>query len=171
MEITETARLRYIPFTLDLMRAAQDDRARLEVLLGASIPASWPGPDLREALPTFIASQENAPDDIVWNGLVIHKADSMLIGDIGFMGGPDEQGSIEIGYSIVPEYRNQGYATEMVGVLLEWATREPGITTITALTLPDNASSIKVLEKVGMQRIGQNAEYVLWELHKEDITK
>jgi RimJ/RimL family protein N-acetyltransferase len=39
-----------------------------------------------------------------WGVVTIHKADRVAIGGIGFQGGPDEAGMVEIGYNIVPEY-------------------------------------------------------------------
>jgi ribosomal-protein-alanine N-acetyltransferase len=55
-----------------------------------------------------------------------------VIGGIGFMGGLDKDGVVEVGYDIVPEYRNQGYATEMARSLIIWALQETGIKVVTA---------------------------------------
>ncbi len=45
----ETIRIQLIPFTLDLKKAAMNDRARLVEMLGVYVPEHWPGPDLAEA--------------------------------------------------------------------------------------------------------------------------
>lgn len=42
----ETKRLLLIPFTLDLKKAAMNDRARLVEMLGVYVPENWPEPDL-----------------------------------------------------------------------------------------------------------------------------
>jgi RimJ/RimL family protein N-acetyltransferase len=104
----------------------------------------------------------------VWDWIVIHKADQAVIGDIGFMGGPDQEGVVEIGYSIVPEYRNQGYATEIAHHLIAWAFQEKGINVVSATCLDDNAGSIRVLEKVGMHRLAPEGNMLKWEIRQEE---
>ncbi len=164
MPALETKRLQLIPFSLDLKKAALNDRSRLIEMLGVYVPESWPGPDLAEALPSFIENMERAPSEPAWDWIAIHRSDKTVIGDIGFMGGPDQDGVVEIGYSIVPEYRNQGYATEMARGLLSWAFQEKGIRVVTASCLDDNIGSIKVLEKVGMRRLAPDGHMLKWEI-------
>lgn len=136
--------------------------------VGVAVPESWPGSDLADVLPVLALQVAQDPGRPIWDGLVIHKADATLIGDIGFMGGPDAQGVVEVGYSIVPEYRNQGYATEIVSALARWALQQPYIHAVTASTREDNLSSIRVLTKVGMQRVGEEDGMVKWEMRREE---
>lgn len=164
MQILETKRLKLLPFTLDLKRAAMADRAMFAELLGVHVPASWPGPDLAEALPFFIEVMERDPT--VWDGIIVHTADQVAIGSMGFRGGPDETGMIELGYSIIPAYRGQGYATEMAAGLIDWAFRTQRVKTITAECLNDNIGSIRVLEKVGMSQIEPKDNLLRWKLQK-----
>jgi ribosomal-protein-alanine N-acetyltransferase len=166
MQTLETDRLKLIPFSLDLMKAAMTDKAKLGEMLGVGVPDSWPGSDLAEALPIFVKNIH--PSNPVWDWLIIHKGDRVLIGDVGFMGGPDEEGVVEIGYSIVPEYRNQGYATEMASSLIQWALQRQEVKVITARTLKDNIASIKVLTKIGMRRGGVEDDYLKWEIRQQD---
>src|SRR6266516_7347158 len=163
----ETIRLQLIPFSLDLKKAAMNDRARLVEMLGVYVPEHWPGPDLVEALPFFVENMEKAPSEPTWDWIAIHKSDQAVIGDIGFMGGPDQDGIVEIGYSIIPEYRNQGYATEMASCLIAWAFQEQGIKVVTASCRDDNTGSIKVLEKVGMRRLEPDGNMLKWEIRKD----
>src|SRR5947209_2671607 len=90
----ETKRLLLIPFSLEMKRMTLRDKSRLADLIEARVPEAWPGPDLLDALPFFIAQMEQHPADFVWDGLIVHKADRVLIGDIGFKGGPDTAGAI-----------------------------------------------------------------------------
>jgi [ribosomal protein S5]-alanine N-acetyltransferase len=164
----ETKRLRLIPFSLDLKKAAINNRARLVEMLGVYIPERWPGPDLAEALPFFVENMEQAPSEPAWDWIAIHTSDQAVIGDIGFMGGPDQEEVVEVGYSIIPEYRNQGYATEMARGLIAWAFQENGIKVVTAACLDDNTGSIKVLEKAGMRRLKPDGNMLKWEIRKEE---
>ena len=83
------------------------------------------------------------------------------------MGGPDKDGVVEVGYDIVPEYRKQGYATEMARSLVAWAFQETGIKVVTASCLDDNIGSIKVLENVGMRRLEPDRNMLKWEIRKD----
>jgi len=87
----ETKRLQLIPFSLDLKKAALNDRSRLIAMLGVDVPEHWPGPDLAEALPLFIENMERAPSEPAWDWIAIHTSQQAVIGDIGFMGGPDQE--------------------------------------------------------------------------------
>ncbi|WP_369125201.1 GNAT family N-acetyltransferase [Alicyclobacillus fastidiosus] len=40
---------------------------------------------------------------------------------------PDQQGNVEIGYDIIPEYQGRGYATEMAKAFIRWTFEETPI--------------------------------------------
>ncbi len=168
MQILETNRLKLIPFSLDLKQAAIHDKFKLGEIVGVKVPEHWPGPDLAEALPFLVEHMKKDPAGPVWDGIIIHKADEVIIGDMGYKGEPNEEGAVEIGYSIIPEYRNQGHATEMAHRLITWAFQEQGVKMITAECLNDNIGSMKVLAKVGMHRLEPEGNMLKWELRKEE---
>ena len=168
MPTLETKRLQLIPFTLNLKKAAMNDRAKLVEMLGVYVPEHWPGPDLAEALPFFVENMEKAPSEPAWDWIAIHRLDQGVIGGIGFMGGQDKDGVVEVGYDIVPEYRNQGYATEMARSLVAWAFQETCIKIVTASCLHDNIGSIKVLENIGMRRLESDGNMLKWEIRKHN---
>lgn len=162
----ETRRLKLIPFTLPLKKAALADKQQLAARLAVRVPDNWPGPDIAEALPFLIAEAGKQPYAPVWDGLIVHKEDQVVIGDMGFKGPPDATGRVEIGYSIIPEYRNQGYATEMACHLITWALRQPGVSSVVAECLNNNVGSIRVLEKAGMRRLSPSGDMLHWERQK-----
>jgi len=166
VQMLETRRLKLLPFTLELKKATLTDRARLSEMLEVEIPDAWPGADLLDALPFFIEVMEKDPAALVWDGIILHKNEQRAIGGIGFHGGPDEAGMVEIGYNIIPEYEGQGYATEMARRVIDWAFQTPNIQVITAECLDDNIGSIRVLEKVGMRRLAPEGNMLKWELRK-----
>lgn len=55
----------------------------------------------------------------------------------------------ELAYSVHPDHWGRGYATEMGAALLA-AGRERGLFPVTAVTLPHNARSRRVMEKLGL---------------------
>jgi RimJ/RimL family protein N-acetyltransferase len=132
MHLLETQRLKLLPFSLELKMATLAERARLTEILEVEIPDAWPGADMLEALPYFIEALEKEPTGLVWDGIILLKAEQIAIGGIGFHGGPDEAGMVEIGYNIISAYEGQGYATEMARCVIDWALHTPGIQVITA---------------------------------------
>jgi ribosomal-protein-alanine N-acetyltransferase len=164
----ETARLRLLPCSVETAQAAASDRAALEALLGARVPADWPAEDLRDFLPVYarIVDERTALQGWgIW--LMLHRAEQVLLGDIGFKGPPDKRGAAEIGYSVLPAYQGQGYATEAAEALINWGLAQPGTRRIVANCRADNAASIRVLEKAGMHRTGRDANGLTWEIRAQ----
>ena len=95
---------------------------------------------------------------------MVHAAERTVIGDAGFKGKPGSQGMVEIGYSVLPAYRGQGFATEAARALVDWALAQPEVKRIIAECSPDNVASIRILEKLGMQRREANGGILRWEL-------
>jgi len=58
---------------------------------------------------------------------------------------------VDIGFAFLPAYRSQGYAFESASAVLDYGRTELGLKRIVAITNPDNAGSIRVLEKMGMR--------------------
>ena len=167
IEIT-TARLKLIPCSAEVAQAALDDRASLEKRLGARVPADWPAPDLRDFLPVYAKLVDTEAMLRGWGiWLILLPAERSLIGDIGFKGPPDGYGVVEIGYSVLPAYQRRGYAGEAARALVRWAFAQPGVRRVIAECHEDNVASIRVLEKLGMRRIGQDRDMLKWQVTGE----
>ncbi|WP_033541311.1 GNAT family N-acetyltransferase [Planococcus sp. CAU13] len=98
--------------------------------------------------------------------LAVLKSDGTIIGDLGFKEKPDEKGAVEIGYGLLEAYWNKGYATEAVDALIGWAWKQENVRRIKAETLPGNAGSIRVLEKLGMKEVVRSEVLIYWEINK-----
>ena len=59
-----------------------------------------------------------------------------------------------LGYVLSREYWNKGYMSEAVAAVTEWALALNGIYRVWAVCDTENAASARVLEKVGMTRVG-----------------
>ncbi len=158
----ETARLKLLPATVALARAEIDDRGAFARLLGASVPDNWPPETLADALPLFLRQLEAAPDRVGWFGWYALAAGGgpaapVLAASGGFKG-PPQDGTAEIGYAVLPQFRGLGYATEMVGGLVRWALGQPGVARVVAETEWANPASVRVLRKAGFDLAGPAAE-------------
>lgn len=72
-----------------------------------------------------------------------------LINDTGI-----DDGAVELGWAISPEYQNRGYATEAVKAITEKLFAD-GYKRIFAAAFEENRASIRVMEKCSMTRIGK----------------
>lgn len=84
--------------------------------------------------------------------LVILK-DGTIIGSAGLYK-RENLDNPDIGFAFLPEFMNKGYAFEAARAVMNYASEELSIQKIVGFTVPDNASSIKLLKKLGLSEIG-----------------
>ena len=163
--IRHTERLTLVAATADHLRAEIACAENLAILLGAHIPPGWPpGEYDADAQRVFLHSLAIGGDSCVgWYGWYAMCGDDghgspTLIGTGGFLGPPDHDGHVELGYSVHPHWQNRGYATELVRELLSFAFGDKRVTNIVAHTTRDNIASHRVLEKLGFSEAGTRLE-------------
>jgi RimJ/RimL family protein N-acetyltransferase len=155
-----TERLELRPLPARAAAAVPDDRAEAARILGAELSDEWPQPDLLDVLPRQAAASSETARFGIW--VMIERAGGTVVGDAGFHGPPDESGSIELGYAVVPARRRRGYATEGAGALVGWALAQPGIRMVVAGCERDNLASIRTLERIGFRRTGEAGGELRW---------
>ena len=148
--------------TSDLMVADLAGTETFSDAIGADVPENWP-PELYESTAMRAAlAQLQDPAEQGWSFwyLLSRKPETpQVMGICGFKGMPDESGSVEIGYSVLSQFRVQGYATEAVARLVVWAFSHQNVNEVTAETLPHLQQSIRVMEKNGLSFAGPGSEY------------
>lgn len=84
------------------------------------------------------------------NAVVILKSKEEKIGTVGLY---DREGidGVDIGFAFLEEYEGKGYAYESAKKIMDVGINEFGIKKVSAITLPDNFSSIKLIEKLGLK--------------------
>ena len=113
---------------------------------------------LRAAYTEMLEGCLQNPAEWEWYAIwMIELKDGTHIGESCFKG-LSENGIAEIGYGILDEYQNQGYATEAVEAILEWAFQDSRVTAIEAETEEGNIASKRVLEKCGFIASGVMGE-------------
>ncbi|MHC5736950.1 GNAT family N-acetyltransferase [Nostoc sp.] len=168
LQIT-TQRLELLPCSLGMAQAAvTKNKSEVERLLGVCVPDDWYASEVLDFFPMYAQMLRNDPSQLGWGvWLMIHIPDSTLIGDLGFGGKPNEQGTVEMGYEVLSAYRQQGFAFEAVEALVNFALTQPELKRIIAHSPDDHAASIRILEKLGMQQIGRDENLLKWELKLE----
>jgi RimJ/RimL family protein N-acetyltransferase len=171
-----TPRLELVAARSEHLDAELGGNDRLQGLLGAEVPPSWPpGEYDRHAVAYFrdrlAEAGEEAAVWYVWYAIepAAAGAAATLVACGGYFGPPSADGTVEIGYSVVPERRRQGFATELVRALITRAFAAPSVRRILAETAVENVASIGVLEHSGFKRIGTGREphYDRFQLDRE----
>ncbi len=156
-------RLALVPATIALLDAELASPAQLASLLGAVVPEGWPpGEYDRPAIEFFrarLAAEPEAAGWLSWYALLrVPSGRPVLVGAGGFLGPPDRDGVVEVGYSILPAYAGRGLATELVRALVSHAGSAASVRKVIAHTTGDNAASLAVLRKAGFTFMGAGPE-------------
>ena len=143
----ETPRLRIEPLTREASDAAlhaPDD----DPIFGEA--------DFREAMQELHErSSCDRPARFAWytNRLIYRREDGVYLGSVSFMNSPekdpDHVGLVEVGYAIDEQHRGQGYMTEALAAMCDWALAQPKVYGIIAGVRDGNPASERVLEKCG----------------------
>ena len=90
--------------------------------------------------------------------IIEHKQTANFMGSFGFWNIMLAHGRAEVGYSLNPEYWQQGYMTEVLKACLPFGFKKAGIHSVMACVDPENTGSIKALEKVGFVKEAHHRE-------------
>jgi ribosomal-protein-alanine N-acetyltransferase len=176
----QTARLDLVAATVDHLAAELENPQRFADLIGAVVLPSWPpGEYDRHAISYFyerlVEGSASAAGWYVWYAIRRATADcpATLVAGGGYFGPPLPDGTVEIGYSVVPEWRRHGFATELVQALVQRAFDVPDVRRILAEAEVDNIASIGVLGRCGFRRMGTGREphYDRFQRDREDEAK
>jgi RimJ/RimL family protein N-acetyltransferase len=89
-----------------------------------------------------------------WVQLAVAR-DGELIGDVGVCQSSDGM-QAQIGYTLAPAHRGEGFATEAVGAVIDLLFAE-GVHRVWATLDPENTASARVLERLGFRFEGRSA--------------
>jgi RimJ/RimL family protein N-acetyltransferase len=82
------------------------------------------------------------------------KDQDLLIGGCGIRREAPESAIANLGWAVNPEFQSKGYATEAARALIEFGFAKLGLSVIYATCDAKNTASYKVMEKLGMKRVG-----------------
>ncbi|MDL5202285.1 GNAT family N-acetyltransferase [Streptomyces sp. ALI-76-A] len=96
--------------------------------------------------------------------VLVRREDGRAVGGMGFHGVPDGEGRAEIGYDLVESARGQGYATEALRALSEWALARDDVRTLFAVVDRVNIPSQRLISRAGFTKVSEDDEYFAYEL-------
>ena len=103
-----------------------------------------------------------------WAYFPILKRERLLAGTCGYKGPPDELGTVEIGYEIIPSLRRRGLATEIASGLVQHAWMDASVQIVQAHTLAEENPSVQLLRKMGfqfIQALEDTEDGPIWQWH------
>jgi RimJ/RimL family protein N-acetyltransferase len=117
------------------------------------------GPDCRRVWDIRATQVVEDPPSAAWvTGVVWDPQRRLAVGKAGYHGPPDGTGMVEVGYSVDPQHRRQGYARAVLRALVARAAREPGVTTVRASVSPDNVPSRDLVLSEGFVAVGEQMD-------------
>jgi len=163
----ETERLILKPLTYEQLKKYIKLNNSLEAELNLKESSRTISPELKEALeqtilPNVADSSKNYLFSTLWT--VISKEENKMIGDLCFVGEPNTEGEVEIGYGTYEEFRKRGFMTEAVSGIIKWAEKQPNIRSIIASTEKSNIDSYSILERNNFIKSGETETIYNWRL-------
>ena len=101
---------------------------------------------------------------------VLEKQSGEIVGAVLLKPLP-EHTEIEVGWHLAKAYWGKGYATESARAALDYGFNKLGLETIYAVVMPENARSLAVARRLGMESLGRSSEYYGLELEVFRISK
>lgn len=99
------------------------------------------------------------PASAAWiTGIVWDPERGLAVGRAGYHGPPDADGMVEVGYSVDPRFRRQGYARAALRALIARAWAEHGVRTVRATIAPDNVASRDLVLAHGLVEVGDQED-------------
>ncbi|MFF4724895.1 GNAT family N-acetyltransferase [Streptomyces mirabilis] len=149
--------VRFVEVTSAAMTALLDsdlDRAGAEV--GAELTEYFLSDSARWLWRYRLNQLTERPECAGWlSKVVIAEPEGTVVGYAGFHGPPDEAGMVEIGYSVDPAHRRQGYARAILAALMRRAAADARVRTLRVTISPDNAASLATIAGFGFTEVGE----------------
>ena len=127
----------------------------MSALLGDPVVmAFYPAPKSREEAGQWISWNEANYAEHGYGLWIVETHDGEFLGDCGLtwqeVNGRLE---LEVGYHMRTDVQGRGYASEAAAACKDLARDVLHVQQLVAIIHPDNAASLRVAEKIGMQRI------------------
>jgi len=164
-----SGRLRLLPLTAGQLQHYLDDPAGLEQELGLPLSRAVLSEVVQRAIQAKAVRMQGVPCDLQrWHTywLVIENAGNRGVGLVGFKG-LQPGGVTEIGYGIDPAVQGNGYASEAVRALCDWAFRQEHFSMAQAVVKRDNPASLRVLQKSGFCLYDEDTDALYWRIERE----
>lgn len=164
----KTKRLTLLPLEMDELSLLLQSVDELETYLKLTPSGEILDESTRKAFQWLYDKGIEDKENYLWytNWQMILTSTNQPVGSIGFIGPPDEDLEVEVGYGTYEKHQNQGYMSEALEALLIWAFNQSGVRRVVAETTIKNIPSQRILAKSGMKKIKETRKSTFWEIEK-----
>lgn len=147
----ETERLELRVLNSHELRLWMEDIPALEWEIKAAYKGEPVEGDFLKVVKNQLEVTINDLENYIWHSffLFIRKSDRVVVGSADFKNLPDKDGQVEIGYGLGKEFEHNGYMTEAVKAMCDWALKQEGVRAVIAETEVNNIPSQNVLKRCG----------------------
>lgn len=170
---------------LTLRPVTVNDAARIVELITPEVSrwlASWPSPyPMDAARERLLRTEASIREGRSICLAVENKTDGVMMGCVAATKLPDEPKRAELGYWLGEAYHGEGYTNEAMEAVVRAAFDTLGVDVVQGGSQPENAASVRVMQKLGMQPIGEKQVWsptrnreelcVYFELRRQRVTK
>ncbi|MFP6595811.1 MAG: GNAT family N-acetyltransferase [Dehalococcoidia bacterium] len=151
--------LELVSMTIGFLETMLDRQGQPDIEFdGVRMWEDWTASD-RPDIAFRLAQLRAMPELLPWlMYAIVKRSDKQMVGTVGFHGAPGLHSlgdpapdALEIGYSVFPPFRRNGYAVAASKALIQWANTDCGITYFVASISHDNIASQGVAAKVGFK--------------------
>lgn len=161
MDVIHSPRLELIAMSPAFLDSSiKGDLESAARLLGLTVPVDWLEAKWLMEMRLAKMRENAALEPWLLRAVGLRETKSM-IGFIGFHALPGAEylssyapGAVEFGYTVFPDYRKMGYASEAAGALMQWAIQEHGVTRFVLSISPINEPSLRLARKFGFRKVG-----------------
>ncbi|MFI6374360.1 GNAT family N-acetyltransferase [Streptomyces sp. NPDC050546] len=152
-----TRSVRFVELSSTAMSALlKDDLAQAGTEAGVALPDYFLTDRAKWVWRYRVGQLDADPNCAGWlTRIVVAEPEGTVVGYAGFHGPPDEAGMVELGYSVVPAHRRQGYARAILTALVRWAAAEAGVRIVRVTISPDNTASLATIAGFGFVEVGE----------------
>lgn len=163
--IIQTERLELIPLTPHQLQLWIEDVLTLDKELNCSYQAEPMEGFFREIVKEQFKITRNDAEHYMWHSfwLIIRKIDRVVVGSADFKDIPNGSKEVEIGYGLGKEFEHNGYMTEAVRAMCDWAMKQENVSHIIAETDLDGVASQRILQRCGFVE-DKRKETIWWRL-------
>ncbi|MGJ9421943.1 GNAT family N-acetyltransferase [Aeromicrobium sp. CF3.5] len=142
------------PIPVEVLRMlAIGDLAAAGSAMGMAMPPTVL--DMQWVWNAFGHRMETRPADAFWYTQYFVVEERRIVGDVRLHEPPAPDGSVKIGYHVVPVERRRGVAVAAARALIDVATAQEEVRLIVARVNPTNQGSLAVCRHLGLRDVGE----------------
>ena len=155
----DTERLELVALLPQQLKLLTTNIEKLEEELDAKYKAEPMEGFFLEIVKGQVEATEKDSENYFWHSfwLLIRTSDRVIVGSADFKDIPNKDCEVEIGYGLGKDFEHNGYMTEAVMAMTQWALKQDGVSSVIAETELDGFASQRILKRCGFKKYKEEA--------------